>query len=266
MRKSAWTQQEDDRQYVEKHGDGKWHQVPRETGLNRCRKSCRRRWLNYLNLNLKSRDFSEDEIDQNHSLQVPDPFVPGPNPTSQRSESNRSGDFRLKFLRTRDFRVPDTFTMLTKCLAWRKEFGADGVVDEDLGFKELDEVVAYVHGFDKQGYPVCYNAYGVFFFKVTNLKDMPKRELRFASNQILSLFQDDYPEMVARKLIFDFVVSPRFMMGSREELEENIGEIPSVYKREMINHAPCNGREMTSRAARVVRRRAVVLLLSFKTT
>ncbi|TQD88689.1 hypothetical protein C1H46_025763 [Malus baccata] len=33
MRKGAWTQQEDDilRQYVEKHGDGKWHQVPRET-------------------------------------------------------------------------------------------------------------------------------------------------------------------------------------------------------------------------------------------
>ncbi|KAM2944212.1 hypothetical protein COP2_027284 [Malus domestica] len=97
MRKSAWTQQEDDRQYVEKHGDGKWHQVPRETGLNRCRKSCRRRWLNYLNLNLKSRDFSEDEIDQNHSLQVPDPFVPGPNPTSQRSESNRKVADSLSF-------------------------------------------------------------------------------------------------------------------------------------------------------------------------
>ena len=36
--------------------------------------------------------------------------------------------------------------------------------------------------------------------QVTDLKDMPKRELRVASNQILSLFQDNYPEMVARKV------------------------------------------------------------------
>jgi hypothetical protein len=35
---------------------------------------------------------------------------------------------------------------------------------------------------------------------VTDLRDMPKRELRAASNQILSLFQDNYPEMVARKV------------------------------------------------------------------
>ncbi|KAM1792606.1 hypothetical protein ACFX12_036450 [Malus domestica] len=70
MRKGAWTQQEDDilRQYVEKHGDGKWHQVPRETGLNRCRKSCRQRWLNYLKPNLKSGHFTEDEIDLIHRL------------------------------------------------------------------------------------------------------------------------------------------------------------------------------------------------------
>lgn len=42
--------------------------------------------------------------------------------------------------------------------------------------------------------------------QVTDLKDMPKRELRVASNQILSLFQDNYPEMVARKvnLFFSF--------------------------------------------------------------
>jgi hypothetical protein len=36
--------------------------------------------------------------------------------------------------------------------------------------------------------------------QVTDLRDMPKRELRAASNQILSLFQDNYPEMVARKV------------------------------------------------------------------
>ncbi|CAI0424066.1 unnamed protein product [Linum tenue] len=133
--------------------------------------------------------------------------------------------------------------MLEKCLAWRKEFGADSVVEEDLGFKQLEGVVAYMQGFDREGHPVCYNAYGVFkdkemyekvfgdeeklqrflrwrvqvlerginllhfkpggvnsIIQVTDMKDMPKRELRVASNHILSLFQDNYPEMVARKV------------------------------------------------------------------
>ena len=150
----------------------------------------------------------------------------------------------LKFLRARDFRVSDSLNMLLKCLAWRKEFGADNVVEEELGFKELEGVVAYMHGYDREGHPVCYNAYGVFkdkemyerifgddeklqkflrwrvqvlerginllhfkpggvnsIIQVTDLKDMPKRELRVASNHILSLFQDNYPEMVARKVI-----------------------------------------------------------------
>ncbi|KAF4379024.1 hypothetical protein CsatB_000321 [Cannabis sativa] len=152
----------------------------------------------------------------------------------------------LKFLRARDFRVADSLTMLEKCLAWRKEFGTDVVLDEDLGFKELEGVVAYMQGFDREGHPVCYNAYGVFrdkdmyerifgdeeklkkflkwrvqvlerginllhfkpngvnsLIQVTDLKDMPKRELRVASNQILSLFQDNYPEMVARKIFIN---------------------------------------------------------------
>ncbi|RLN00337.1 patellin-5 [Panicum miliaceum] len=149
----------------------------------------------------------------------------------------------LKFLRARDFRVRDAHAMLLRCAAWRAEFGADAVLDEDLGFKDLEGVVAYMHGWDREGHPVCYNAYGVFkdrdmyervfgdgdrlarflrwrvqvmergvralslrpggvnaIIQVTDLKDMPKRELRAASNQILSLFQDNYPEMVARKL------------------------------------------------------------------
>ncbi|KAE8697850.1 Patellin-6 [Hibiscus syriacus] len=152
----------------------------------------------------------------------------------------------LKFLRARDFRVSDSFNMLEKCLAWRKEFRADGVGEEDLGFKELEGIVAYMHGYDREGHPVCYNAYGVFkdkemyerifgdeeklnkflrwriqvlergisllhfkpggvnsIIQVTDLKDMPKRELRAASNQLLSLFQDNYPEMVARKIFIN---------------------------------------------------------------
>ena len=33
------------------------------SGLNRCRKSCRLRWLNYLKPNIKRGEFAEDEVD-----------------------------------------------------------------------------------------------------------------------------------------------------------------------------------------------------------
>ncbi|KAK4432241.1 Patellin-6 [Sesamum alatum] len=69
---------------------------------------------------------------------------------------------RRKCRPTRDFRVQDSLNMLLKCLAWRKHFGADAILEEDLGFKELEGRVAYMHGFDREGHPVCYNAYGVF--------------------------------------------------------------------------------------------------------
>ncbi|BFG25507.1 hypothetical protein CerSpe_117810 [Prunus speciosa] len=65
VRKGAWTRQEDDllRQCIENQGEGKWHQVPYKAGLNRCRRSCRLRWLNYLKPNIKRGDFMEDEVD-----------------------------------------------------------------------------------------------------------------------------------------------------------------------------------------------------------
>ncbi|BBH05633.1 myb domain protein 113 [Prunus dulcis] len=61
----AWTREEDEllRQYIQQHGEGKWHQVSLKAGLNRCRKSCRLRWLNYLRPNIKTGDFAEDEVD-----------------------------------------------------------------------------------------------------------------------------------------------------------------------------------------------------------
>ncbi|PIN12107.1 Transcription factor, Myb superfamily [Handroanthus impetiginosus] len=65
VRKGAWTKEEDDRlkKCIEKWGDGKWHQVPLRAGLNRCRKSCRLRWLNYLRPNIKRGYFTRDEVD-----------------------------------------------------------------------------------------------------------------------------------------------------------------------------------------------------------
>ncbi|GKV35207.1 hypothetical protein SLEP1_g43509 [Rubroshorea leprosula] len=66
----------------------------------------------------------------------------------------------LKFLRARDFKVKDAFIMIKNTVRWRKDFGIDALLEEDLG-NELDKVV-FMHEFDKQGHPVCYNAYGEF--------------------------------------------------------------------------------------------------------
>ncbi|KAK7266432.1 hypothetical protein RIF29_19076 [Crotalaria pallida] len=65
VRKGAWSKLEDDllRACVQQYGEGKWHLVPKRAGLNRCRKSCRLRWLNYLNPNIKRGMFDEDEVD-----------------------------------------------------------------------------------------------------------------------------------------------------------------------------------------------------------
>ncbi|CAI9265167.1 unnamed protein product [Lactuca saligna] len=65
LRKGAWTADEDIilKNYIEKYGEGKWHIVPLKAALNRCRKSCRLRWLNYLRPNIKRGTFGEDEVD-----------------------------------------------------------------------------------------------------------------------------------------------------------------------------------------------------------
>ncbi|KAE8673159.1 Transcription factor MYB90 [Hibiscus syriacus] len=63
--KGTWTEEEDTllKKCIRKHGEGKWHQVPSKAGLNRCRKSCRLRWLNYLNPNINKGAFAADEVD-----------------------------------------------------------------------------------------------------------------------------------------------------------------------------------------------------------
>ncbi|KAJ1398726.1 SANT/Myb domain [Sesbania bispinosa] len=65
VRKGAWSKMEDDllRACVLQYGEGKWHLVPTRSGLNRCRKSCRLRWLNYLKPSINRGEFTEDEVD-----------------------------------------------------------------------------------------------------------------------------------------------------------------------------------------------------------
>lgn len=75
-------------------------------------------------------------------------------------KDDRSDVILLKFLRARDFKVKDAFTMLGNTIQWRKEFGIDALVDEDLG-DDLEKVV-FMHGYDREGHPVCYNVFGEF--------------------------------------------------------------------------------------------------------
>nr|AGE92356.1 MYB transcription factor 1 [Ipomoea batatas] len=65
VRKGSWSEEEDQllRECIQKYGEGKWHLIPLRAGLNRCRKSCRLRWLNYLRPDIKRGEFSPDEID-----------------------------------------------------------------------------------------------------------------------------------------------------------------------------------------------------------
>ncbi|KAL5102064.1 hypothetical protein RYX36_006391 [Vicia faba] len=65
LRKGAWTFEEDKFLIacINKYGEGKWHLVPHRAGFNRCRKSCRLRWLNYLNPTINRESFKEDEVD-----------------------------------------------------------------------------------------------------------------------------------------------------------------------------------------------------------
>ncbi|KAK6911270.1 SANT/Myb domain, partial [Dillenia turbinata] len=61
----AWTEEEDHllKKCIEQYGEGKWHRVPVLAGLNRCRKSCRLRWLNYLRPNIRRGSFAAEEVD-----------------------------------------------------------------------------------------------------------------------------------------------------------------------------------------------------------
>nr|ADQ57817.1 myb6 [Vanda hybrid cultivar] len=63
LNKGAWTAQEDEllASYVNAVGEGKWTSVPKKAGLNRCGKSCRLRWLNYLRPNVKRGNISLEE-------------------------------------------------------------------------------------------------------------------------------------------------------------------------------------------------------------
>ncbi|KAJ1285059.1 hypothetical protein BS78_03G251900 [Paspalum vaginatum] len=63
VRRGLWSPEEDEKlvKYITTHGHGCWSSVPRQAGLQRCGKSCRLRWINYLRPDLKRGSFSPQE-------------------------------------------------------------------------------------------------------------------------------------------------------------------------------------------------------------
>ncbi|KAB2610546.1 myb-related protein 308-like [Pyrus ussuriensis x Pyrus communis] len=73
LKKGPWTTEEDALlvNYIQKHGPGNWRNLPKNAGLQRCGKSCRLRWTNYLRPDIKRGRFSfeeEETIIQLHSI------------------------------------------------------------------------------------------------------------------------------------------------------------------------------------------------------
>lgn len=73
LKKGPWTPEEDQKlvDFIQKHGYGNWRTLPKNAGLQRCGKSCRLRWTNYLRPDIKRGRFSfeeEETIIQLHSI------------------------------------------------------------------------------------------------------------------------------------------------------------------------------------------------------
>ncbi|BAT99197.1 hypothetical protein LR48_Vigan06g110900 [Vigna angularis] len=63
LKKGPWTPEEDQKlvNHIQKYGHASWRALPKLAGLNRCGKSCRLRWTNYLRPDIKRGKFSKEE-------------------------------------------------------------------------------------------------------------------------------------------------------------------------------------------------------------
>ncbi|XP_027362763.1 transcription factor MYB53-like [Abrus precatorius] len=63
LKKGPWTPEEDEKlvNHIQKYGHASWRALPKLAGLNRCGKSCRLRWTNYLRPDIKRGKFSQEE-------------------------------------------------------------------------------------------------------------------------------------------------------------------------------------------------------------
>ncbi|XP_058086615.1 transcription repressor MYB6 [Magnolia sinica] len=63
VKRGLWSPEEDEKliRYITTHGYGCWSEVPEKAGLQRCGKSCRLRWINYLRPDIRRGRFSQEE-------------------------------------------------------------------------------------------------------------------------------------------------------------------------------------------------------------
>ncbi|KAG2717167.1 hypothetical protein I3760_03G160800 [Carya illinoinensis] len=63
LKKGAWSPEEDDKLkvYVQRYGHWNWRELPKFAGLSRCGKSCRLRWMNYLQPDVKRGNYTKEE-------------------------------------------------------------------------------------------------------------------------------------------------------------------------------------------------------------
>lgn len=150
-------------------------------------------------------------------------------------EDERSDVILLKFLRARDFKVKEAFTMLKNTVQWRKENKIDELVSEDLEGSEFEKLV-FTHGVDKQGHVVIYSSYGEFqnkeiFSDKEKLSKFLKWRIQFQEKCVRSL---DFSPEAKSSFVFvsDFRNAPglgkralwQFIRRAVKQFEDNYPE------------------------------------------